>query len=142
MSNQQSRLEVNGHTYSVGRLNPMTQFHITRRLAPILAQMGISLQALGQGSKSDLTDFLPLLGPVSDIMAKMTDEDADYIVYTCLAVVSRLSGEKWSRVTTGNNMMYDDIDMPTMLRLVVEVVKENLGSFMRGLLDAPESAAS
>jgi hypothetical protein len=106
-----------------------------RRLAPLLAQMGVSLQTIQSGISADLTDFLPALGPITNALAKISDDDANYIIFTCLEVVSRQSGEKWSRITSGMNLMYDDIDMPTMLRLVVEVLKVNLGSFMQGLPD-------
>lgn len=129
-----SKLEVNGHTYAVGKLNALTQFHVSRRLAPMLAAMGISLQSLQTGMNSSMEDFLPVLGPITDMMAKMPDEDVNYIIFTCLAVVSRQSGEKFGPITQGQNIMYEDIDMPTMLRLVVEVVKENLGTFMQGLV--------
>lgn len=131
-----TKLAVNGHTYAIGKLNALTQFHISRRLAPMLAQMGISLNSLRKGVSSDLEDFLPVLGPVTDMMAKMSDEDVNYILFTCLSVVSRQSGDKFSAVSTGTNLMFEDIDMPTMLRLVVEVVKENMGTFIKGLSDA------
>ena len=133
-----TQLEVNGQTYNIGRLSPMTQFYVTRRLAPLLAQMGISLQALQKGITADLTDFLPALGPITDALARISDDDANYVIFTCLDAVSRRTGEKWGRVNTGTNLMFTDIDMPTMLRLVVEVVKENLGSFMRGLPDGAQ----
>lgn len=130
-----TRLEVAGNNYNIGKLSPMVQFNVTRRLAPLLAQMGISLQTLQKGMQTDMTDFLPVLGPVTEALARISDEDANYIIFTCLDVVSRQSGEKWGRINSGANLMYEDIDMPTMLRLVVEVIKENLGSFMRGLPD-------
>lgn len=128
-------LEVNGHKYGIGKIPPITQFHITRRLAPMLAQMGISLQMLKAGAD---TDFLSVLGPLTDMLAKMSDDDANYVIFTCLAVVTREDSGKWTRVSTGTNMMYEDIDMATMLRLAIEVVKENLGSFMRGLPEVPQ----
>jgi hypothetical protein len=113
----------------------MTQFNVVRRLAPLLAQMGVSLQTIQTSINADLTDFLPALGPITTALAQISDEDANYIIFTSLAVVSRQSGEKWSRITSGENLMYADIDMPIMLRLVVEVLKVNLGSFMQGLPD-------
>jgi hypothetical protein len=130
-----TQLEVNGNQYSISKLSPMMQFNVVRRLAPLLAQMGVSLQTIQSGISADLTDFLPALGPITNALAKISDDDANYIIFTCLEVVSRQSGEKWSRITSGMNLMYDDIDMPTMLRLVVEVLKVNLGSFMQGLPD-------
>lgn len=134
-----TKITVNGNTYAIGKLNALTQFHISRRLAPLLAQMGISLHTLRSGMAADLTDFLPALGPVTEMIAKMPDEDANYVIFTCLAVVTRQSGEKFSAITTGSNLLYEDIDMTTMLRLVVETVKENMGSFFLGLTEEKSS---
>lgn len=137
-----STLPVNGQTYMIGKLNALTQFHVSRRLAPLLAQMGVSLHSLRAGLNADLEDFLPVLGPVTDMLARMSDDDANYIIFTCLSAVTRQSGERWAAITAGQSLMFDDIDMPTMLRLVVEVVKDNMGAFMRELPDATQSTSS
>ncbi len=74
--------------------------------------------------------------PVSKIMAQMSDEDSNYIILTCLSVVRREDkGGKMAPVVTesGLFMFSQDMDMAVMLRLVVEVLKENLGNFLMGL---------
>lgn len=129
---------LNDQTYSVGKLDALKQFHIMRRLAPILATVGMSLTELkrmdsnvGEGMES----FMPLLGPISDVLGKMSDEDTNYILFSCLSVVKRQAPTGgFSPVTTGNNqLMYQDIDMVVMIRLAVEVVRENLRGFFSGL---------
>lgn len=134
-----AEFEVAGHTYTVGKLNALTQFHVSRRLAPILAAMGVSLQSLQAGVQRDLSDFASLLEPVTEMMAKMPEEDVNYVIFTCLGVVKRKVGERWAPVANGASLMYEDIDMLAMLRLVVEVVRSNLGAFMQGLGDTPNS---
>jgi len=76
-------IKVGAFDYQIGKLNALQQFHITRRLGPILAAMGVPLLKLKMGSTMDLEDFAPLLGPVSDMMAKMSNEDSEYIIFTC-----------------------------------------------------------
>lgn len=137
-----TRIELNGQKYEIGRMPPLTQFHLSRRLAPIIASMGISIHTLQTAAKADITDFVPVLGPVTDMLAKMPDDEANYIIFTCLGVVRRQQGEKFAPITTGTNMMFEDIDMVMMIRLVVEVVKGNLGSFLQGLFDDKPSASS
>ncbi len=139
-----TKIEIAGQQYAVEKLPALAQFHVTRRLAPILATMGISIQALSQGSKMAIDDFLPIMGPVSEVIAHMSDEEVNYIIFTCLAVVSRQSGDKFARITAPNTetLMFQDIDMGTMLRLTVEVVKDSLGNFMQGLNDNLPSASS
>ena len=137
-------VEIKGQTYQLATLPAITQFHVSRRLGPILATVGISIQMLKSGLKLDLDDFVPMLEPVLDVMAKMKDEDVNYVMFTCLGAVKRLQGEnKWAPVTTaGSLIMFEDIGMDLMLRLVIEVLKENLGPFLMELGEEPKLPSS
>jgi hypothetical protein len=127
-------VQVKDARYQIGRLSAMQQFHLARRLAPVLAAMGISMAQLQRGGTADLSDFTEMLGPVADVLAKMSDEDANYIIYTALGVVTREQGpDKWAQVCVQSNMMFADIQMPEMLRLVVETLQVNLLDFLQGL---------
>jgi hypothetical protein len=141
--NDTKEIEVGGQMYQIGKLDLMMQWHLTRRLAPILATAGISLAMLADGSKKlEMADFIPSLGPVAQIMSMMDDKDSDYIIFHCLAVVKRKDGERWAPLTQGKGFMYQDVDMPGMLRLVVEVLKHNLQNFTLGLAERMTSASS
>lgn len=129
-----SEIEVGGKKYRVGKLDLMMQWHMTRRLAPVLAAAGISLAMLSEGSKKlSLIDFLPSLGPIANIMSMMTDEQSNYIIYNCLDVVMRKEGDQWAKLTNGQVLMYQDLDLAMMLRLVVEVLKHSLENFTQEL---------
>lgn len=143
-----TEIEVKGITYSVGKLNALTQFHISRRVAPILASMGISLAALKAGAKISVEDMAVSLGPVSEVLANMSDEHVEYIIATTLAVVRRKQSTDaqgkatWAPVARGAQLMFDDIDMAAMLRLVVAVLQENLANFLRELGEPATSPSS
>ena len=78
---------------------------------------------------NDEADMLSIMGTVSDVVAKMSNEDVEYVIYACLAVVRRRQGERFMPVMTGKSFQFQDIDMNAMMRLTVEVLKENLGGF-------------
>ena len=137
-----TELELNGQTYRIGKMSALAQFHVSRRLAPILAAVGVSLQSLTAGMTADLSDFMGTIGPAADVMAKMTDDETNYVLFTCLAVVSRKQDERFAPVCSGGNMMFQDIDMLMMIRLVVEVLRVNLGNFLPGLGDGTNSTSS
>ncbi|WP_374572789.1 phage tail assembly chaperone [Phenylobacterium sp.] len=122
-------IEIAGHTYKIGRLDARRQFHVARRLVPIMGALAGALQ--------DATaNLLEALGPIGDAMAAMPDTDADYVVSACLSTVERQipGGAGWGPVQASNGgLMYDDIDLATMLRLVAAVIRENLGDFFSGL---------
>lgn len=131
--------QIGANSYRITKMTAMSQFHVSRRLGPILATMGISLQTLSGGFKPDVMDFAAVLGPATAVMAKMTDEDANYIIFNCLSVVTRKQGDGWAAVSTDSGLMFDDIEMPEMIRLVVDVLHFNLGNFLQGLVDDASS---
>jgi hypothetical protein len=119
-------VEINGQSYRIGRLDAKKQFHVARRLAPLLAGLGGALKPEAKG-------FAELVSPIAEALAKMSDEDTDYVLDTCLMVVQRQQGEGWQNVMVkGGGLMFQDIDLPTMLRLAVAVIQQNLGSFFPG----------
>ena len=123
---------VGDNTYRIGKLPAMTQFHVVRRIGPVLASMGVSITEMAASGKSlrNDGDLLSIMGTVSDVVARMSNEDVEYVIYSCLEVVKRQQGERFMPVMTGRtNFQFQDIGMDTMLRLTIEVLKENLGNF-------------
>jgi len=120
-------LELDGHTYRVGKLDARAQFHIVRRLAPVLGELAPALQ----GGKGGL-DALP---PIATAVAKLSDADADYCIFGLLKVVSRKqpNGLGWGPVSTENLLMYDDIGMTQMLKLAWEALTFNMSGFFAAL---------
>lgn len=136
-------ITIDGSRYQVGKLNALQQFHLARRLAPVLATMGVSMAQLKAGSNLDLSDFTEMLGPVAEVLAKMSDADANYIIHTSLSVVSREQGsDRWAPVCVSGNMMFVDIEMPAMLRMVVETLQVNLLNFLAEPSDVTTSPSS
>lgn len=121
-------IEISGHTYRLGRIDARSQFHIVRRLAPVIGEIAPALQGEGKGGM----EALPVL---ASAVAKLSDADADYVVFGLLKVVARKQGQGlgWAPVSTGTQMMYDDITLPDMLRLAYEVFVMNMSSFFPGL---------
>ncbi|UNA00777.1 tail assembly chaperone protein [Edwardsiella phage vB_EpM_ZHS] len=143
-----TEVTIAGKKYRVGTLDAMQQLHVGRRIAPLVATLGLSLDlgAIFGGRKLSVEELLPTIGPISHILSAMTDEHVDYIVATCLGVVQReeRGGDKqlWAPVTNGAKIMYADIDLLGTCRLVVEVLRANLGDFMKELIDGADSSSS
>ena len=128
-------LELDGHTYRVGKLDARAQFHIVRRLAPVLGELAPALQ----GGKGGL-DALPL---IATAVAKLSDADADYCIFGLLKVVNRKqpNGLGWGPVATENLLMYDDIGMTQMLKLAWEALTFNMSGFFAALPSDLKEAA-
>lgn len=111
--------EIKGQQYRSGKLDAFKQFHVARRLAPLLG-------GIAQGGGGDFSAFLQ---PMAEAIAHMPDADCDYILNTCLAVVQRQQGNAWASIMKGKEFMFDDIDMGSMIQITVQVIQENLGGF-------------
>ncbi len=127
---------IGDNAYQIGKLPAMTQFHVVRRIGPVLATMGVSITEMAAAGKSmnDEADMLTIMGTVSDVVAKMSNDDVEYVIYACLAVVRRRvpvpgGNDRYMNVLTGRSFQFQDIDMTVMMRLTVEVLRENLGGF-------------
>lgn len=131
---------VGEYQYICAKLPARKQFHVVRRLGPILAKLVAKMQAEGMDlskmSKSEDMDDNQIIGVVlpalTDGFAAMTDADADFVLTTCLAVCKRQdkTSQMWTAITTPDGqLMYDDIDLSQMLNLVLRVVGDNLTAF-------------
>lgn len=127
--------ETEGRTYRVNKIDARSQFHIVRRLAPVLGQIAPAVQ----GGKGGM-DALPAL---ADAIAKLSDDDADYVLFGLLKVISRKQdqGLGWGPVATGTVLMYDDITMPTMLKLAWQALSHNMSGFFAALPSDLKEAA-
>ena len=129
---------INGQTYQLGKLDAMKQLHITRRIAPLLAQLTALAKSAqtpdGTPSMSNLFSLdMALLQPLALAFAALPDADVEYVIGTCMNVVSRRieNGTGWAKVMAPNNvLMYADIDMSVLISLVIQVVWSNLQSFI------------
>ena len=144
MNESYAEFEVAGHKYRAGRLDAMTQFHVTRRLGPALVVAGVTFKMMQEGMRTTLEDWVAVAGPIMEVVSKMSDTDVDYIIFRCLAVVQRRDGDRWAPVLTQDRdaLMYQDLDMAEMLRLTVEVLRGNLANFAKGLSAGGSSSES
>ncbi len=130
-------LELDGQNYRIGKLDARAQFHIMRRLAPVIGELAPALQG-GKGGKGGIEALPAIAGAI----AKLTDADADYCIFGLLKVVSRKqpNGLGWGPVATGELLMYDDIDMPQMLKLAWEALAFNMAGFFAAMPSALKEA--
>lgn len=85
-------IDLNGNRYSIGKLSAKQQFHISRRIAPILPTLIPVFVRLASGTRvvsEDPGGLADVLQPLADGLAAMKDEDAEYVLDTCLQVVQR-----------------------------------------------------
>ena len=143
-------IPIGGHDYTIGRLNALDQLHVSRKIAPIVPNIMPILTEVAKGDlekviasietdeNAELAGLEPLakaLEPLMEAIAKIPEEDVNYVIYKCLSVVKR----NGSVVCRGESIMFDDLDMNHLLPLTVAVIRTNLGNFIQGLLTKASS---
>ena len=143
---------VGEHTYcSVRKLDVFKQSHVLRRLAPLIAGFMRSAPEMvapvqegddpEQRAQAMMAAVLNNLDPLAEALTSMKDEDLDYVLKTCLAVLSRKMGKGRGLtpvVDSNGSMMFEDITLPQLYQLTWEVLQENLSGF----LIAPEQTST
>ena len=122
-------IEHKGHIYRIGDMTPMVEVHLLRRLGPFLPALAPVIRELTD-SGPDALAIAKAAGPLADVLAKMTDEEAEEIIYRSLAVVARKGNAGWAPVMTAHGIPgFDDLSMMDILKLTVSSIQENFGPF-------------
>lgn len=136
-------IEINDNTYQINKLSLFDQIHIARKIAPVMSGLGQTITLIQKqieemreeeaGGEDIFSRIIwDSSGPITEALSKMPEDDTNFVIKKCLAVVTRLdkSSGRYSKILASNGTpMFDDIDMMTTIRLVWEVVQDNLGNF-------------
>lgn len=146
MSMDADEFELGGVRYRARRMDARNQFFVTRKLTPLFGSFIPMIQAVakenafgGNMVKAILSMDVAQIMPLAQGLASLPEADTDDIIARCLSHVQRGSvspaGTSWAPVwsTSANKPMFEDMDLMTMLSLVVHVVKKDLANFMDAL---------
>lgn len=130
-------VELNGNHYVIGKLNAIQQFHVVRRLAPVLSELKGVMAEVRAGKTPESIDPFVALIPVVEVISKMPDAEAEEVIFKLLAAVEmKQSSGGYAKLTSAPDnlgrvsLMFNDLDLPTMMQLAVKVLMFNLGNFL------------
>ncbi|AVG77951.1 phage tail assembly chaperone [Pantoea ananatis] len=138
--------QIKGIDYRTSKLSVFDQLKVSRKLLPVLAGLLAEYGSIRDmvpkkgGTDADPESysaiFEKVLPKVADQLAALSEEDTNAIIFPCLAVVSRRQDKNsWVPVARQNELMFDDIDLLSMLQMVGRVVGDSLGNFLPALPD-------
>ena len=130
--------ELGGNKFKLGKINAMIQFHIVRRIGPLLAE---SMSVMGQIAKKKvdhmseeekLQEFSKIAEPIMVGLSKLSDQDSEYVLYRLLASVEMHQPKfnMWSTVARPEaGILFQDLEMPVLLQLAGRALMFNLKGF-------------
>lgn len=126
-------VEIDGRQYRTGKLDAFKQFHLVRKLMPLFSGLGETYAGMSPEAASE-GGFWKSLAPIAQAISEMSTEDSEWILKTCLSAVRVHNGRDYIPITTAQGaLMFDDMEMTTMVQLAFTVIQDNLGNFFPGL---------
>jgi hypothetical protein len=135
-----SAIAIGENEYLCGRMPTRVQFHVARRMLPVLkglqplfATMGRNLMSDGNGTMVPDVGAITIfegIAALSDTLGMMTDSDANYIMDHALDAVQWKQGNRWIPLRNNGSLLLPAADdLATQLRLTWEVLGESLANF-------------
>lgn len=132
-----SEREIDGRKYRVESLNAMEQFHVVRRLAPVLHSalffVGATMESVEafkagdkEKSNSAFVEASFASKPLLIDLSRMEDSELEYVIHTVLKHVKVQQGSSWAPLSVNNQLMFDDMGLVELFKVVETVLKEQL----------------
>lgn len=129
--------EIGERKFQLNKIDAFRQFHIVRRIGPLLAELVTSMQGIGKIDEKSMSEeqkfehFAKLAGPLMSSLSKLSDADSDYVMLRLLASVEIYQSQHnvWAKVATENAVAFQDIELPMMLQIAGKALMYNLSGF-------------
>lgn len=135
-----NEFEIGGRKFKAGKLNTFKQFHIVRRIAPILADLLPAIIGIQKASKTknitateNFEETAKILAPILTGLSKLSDQDSEFVLFGLLSGVEVQLNGAWSKVATESMLMVQDMDLPVLLQIASRSFVANLAGFFATL---------
>lgn len=132
--------EIKGTKFKVSKINAFEQFHIVRRLAPVLKDMipvAAKFNKLQKSGKKledlDEDEAMAAVLPIVDGISKLSDEDSERVLLSLLKAAEINTGGAWAKIANEKGMMFDNLDLPVLLQVAGRVFMYNISGFFSAL---------
>ncbi len=125
--------QIGSRTYIIGKMSAETQFNVLRRITPLFKPIMEAIKSgVGVGPELFVT--------ISQELSEIPDDQVAYVFRECKNVVSvQVEGGSPLKLVVNGRDMFADIDLPTLMQIVVTVIMENLRPFFQGLPAGPSN---
>lgn len=128
--------EIGTRKFKLNKMDAFKQFHIVRRIGPILADLLPALKDIkkvseGENSESDKLDqFARIATPLMTGLSKLSDEDSNKVLFGLLSSVEVQQGMgNWAKISTDTALMMNDLELPVLLQAAGKAFMFNLSGF-------------
>lgn len=128
-----------GKNFKISKLNAFKQFHIARRVAPlmsrllpVMAEIAKTLKNEKDMSEQERFDQIVKIGqPVLQGLSELPEKDADTLLKSLLAAVEmEQDAGNWAYIVVGENLMFQNLELSTLLAVAGRAFIFNLKGFI------------
>lgn len=126
---------IGNRQFKANRLDVFRQFHVVRKIAPILGDLLPVMERLSKLNEEQLKeDQIEMLQPIMNGIARLSDKDADFVLLGLLSAVEvKQEAGNWAKLSDGKTLFFQDLDLPTMLQVAGRAFQFNLSGFFNVL---------
>lgn len=128
--------QIGDREFKVSKINAMKQYHIVRRVAPILSELLPIMKDLAKSAGKEMTQDEQLdqaakfVGPVMNGLSRLSDKDSEFVLYNLLSAVEIKQAEgNWARIVVNDSLMFDNLSLPVMLQAAGRAFMFNMTGF-------------
>lgn len=128
--------KIGDRNFKVSKINAMKQYHIVRRIAPILSEMIPAMKQIAKQNTEGLSEdekleqAAQIAMPIMNGISKLSDKDSEFVLYSLLAAVEIQQAEgNWARIVNGDMLMFDNLELPVLLQAAGRSFMFNMTGF-------------
>jgi hypothetical protein len=134
--------EIGGRKFKLCKIDAFKQFHIVRRIGPLLSDLmpimqdAQKLKAVESLSESEKFEMIAkFVGPIMNGLSKLSDADSELVLFGLLASVEvqQMPAGNWARVSSNSMLMIQDMELPMLLQIAGRAFVFNLAGFFGAL---------
>ena len=133
--------QIGERKFKLNKIDAMKQFHIVRRIAPILQELVPAMGTIAKSKVEDLSEedklaeFSKIVGPVMNGLARLSDDDSNFVLYRLLSSVEILQPQfnSWTYIATEAGIKMQDLELPEILQIAGKAFMYNLSNFFSSL---------
>lgn len=127
--------------FKLNKMDAFKQFHVVRRMGPILSDLLPSLKDMAASSKKEMNEeekldqITKFVSPIMNGLSKLSDEDANKVLLGLLSCVEmkQVQTGNWARVASDSNLMFSNLELPILLQAAGRAFMFNLSGFFAAL---------
>jgi len=129
----ENEFSTGGHTFKLSKINALKQFQIVRRMTPVLSELFPVLSKIGKKADGLTPDDFGEFSPVISAFSRLSDEDANKVLLSLLQSVEIKQDKGWARIASDQVIMFDSLELPTLLHCAGRAFMYNLQGFFTAL---------